>query len=76
MSERDNIKNCDGNLEALRRYENRLVSGEDQLELIQEEMCEDLDELIEEFWENVKFLAKREDYNLKDEAIEYAKDNL
>ena len=76
MSERENIANCDGNIEALRRYENRLASGEEQLEQTQEEMNDELDELIEEFLENVKLIAKREHYDLKDQALEYVKDMI
>ena len=76
MSERENIKNCDGNLEGLRRYENRIASGEEALEQIQEEMHSDLDNLIEEFLENVKLIAKKEHYDLKDEALEYVKDMI
>jgi len=76
MSEKDNIRNMDGNLEALRRYENRIASGEEQLEKIQEEMFEDLDDLIEEFITNVKDYAKRDDYDLYTEAIEYVKEQI
>ena len=76
MSERDNIKNMDGNLESLRRYENKVASGEEQLEKIQEEMYEELEELLEEFKENIKFLAKRDDYDLQEDAMTYIKDNL
>jgi len=76
MSERENIKNMDGNLESLRRYENRISSGEEQLEKIQDEMFEDLDDLIEEFLTNVRDYSKRDDYDLYTEAIEYVKDNL
>jgi len=76
MGERENIANCDGNLEALRRYENSVASGEEKLEKIQEEMYEELEDLLEEFRDNVKLIAKREHYDLIDDAKEYTKDNL
>lgn len=76
MGERDNIKNMDGNLEALRRYENSVASGEEQLEQIQEEMYSELEELMEEFRESIKVIAKREHYDLIDDANEYVKDSL
>jgi len=76
MSERDNTRNCDGNLESLRRYENRIASGEEQLEKIQDEMFEELDDLIEEFKDKIKDCAKREEYDLYAEALDYVKDQL
>jgi len=77
MSERDNIKNCDGNLEALRRYENRLVSGEDQLETIQELLDIELEVLMEEFRRNIKTISKNfYSYDLTEYAEEYVKDSL
>jgi len=77
MGERENIRNCDGNLEALRRYENRLASGEEQLEKIQALLDDELEGLMEEFRENIKTISKNfYDYDLIDYAEEYVKDNL
>ena len=77
MSERDNMRNSDGNLEALRRYENRLASGEEQLEKIQSLLDDELEGLMEEFRENIKSISKNfYDYDLTEYAEEYVKDSL
>ena len=76
MGERENIMNMDGNLESLSRYENEVASGEEQLEKIQEEMYEELEEALEEFKEKVKLIAKHSEYNLLEDAMTYARDNL
>jgi len=52
------------------------LSGEEALEKTQEEMYEELEVLLEKFREDVKSIAKREHYDLIDDAKEYAKDNL
>ncbi len=76
MGERENIKNCDGNIEALRREENRIASGEEQLEAIQEELYEELDDLIEDFKARIAFAAKHSEYDLLEDAETYVKDQL
>ena len=64
------------NSEALARYERDVASGEEQLEKIQEEMYSELDDLIQEFLANIEFIAKRDDYNLKEDAMTYVKDQI
>ena len=76
MGERENIMNCDGNLESLRRYENEVSSGEEQLEETQKEMYSELDDLIQEFLANIEFIAKRDDYDLKEDAMTYVRDQI
>ncbi len=72
----DRNSNRCANSEALARHEREITSGEEQLEKIQEEMYEELDDLIQEFLANIEFLAKRDDYDLKDDAMTYVKDQI
>jgi len=64
------------NSEELARYEREVASGEEKLEKIQEEMYGELDDLIQEFLANIEFIAKRDDYDLKDDAMTYVKDQI
>ncbi len=71
MSERENIKNCDGNLESLRRYENSVASGEEQYEKELEEILERVEEFVDDI--NDVMVANPD---FRDEILEYVKDRL
>jgi len=59
------------------KADKRFMSGEDQLELIQEELEIEINDLLEEFIMKVKAISKdREGYDLTDFAMEYLKGSL
>ena len=70
MGQRDNIRNCDGNLEALRRYENECDENERIYESKLQSMFSELEDVIETYIE----IANR--YDLLDEAKEFIEDRL
>ena len=59
-----------------RSYEREIASGEEQLEETQKEMYSELDDLIQEFLANIEFISKRDDYDLKEDAMTYVKDQI
>ena len=71
MSERENIKNRDGNWESLRRYENSVASGEEAYE----KELEAIIEIVEEFVDDINdVMIANPDF--RDEILEYVKDRL
>ena len=71
MGERENIKNCDGNLESLRRYENSVDSGEEQYEKELEEILERVEEFVDDI--NDVMIVNPD---FREEILEYVKDRL
>jgi len=71
MRERDNIKNCDGNIEDLRRHENQVASGEEQYE----KELEDILERVEEFVDDINDVIIANP-NFKEAILEHVGDRL
>jgi len=59
------------------KADKRFMSGEDQLELIQEELEIEINDLLEEFIMKIRSISKdREGYDLRGFALRYLKDSL
>lgn len=70
MGERENIKNLDGNLEALRRYEDEMDRNEKINEHNEACMQGELDEAIEMI---IEIFNK---YEMREQGVEYVTDQI